>query len=473
MKLRSMYTKIFLSFLVVLFITEVLVFFLFIMVPARHFAGRFEEFVKAKVIAVKGMVEDKVQNLPPADWSKDVRLKGLISNLGVFSGAPVWLTRKDGTVALKSFSGDIPDLRGVAEKDRTKRRGILRHYALKDFDLHTVIPIEPSGTHVGDIHILFKRPASSPPKGFFALGLLMIGTVVALAVIPVSRLITRRIRQLRLSAVLIANGDLSHRVAVKGKDEINDLARAFNDMTDKIERMIMSNKELTANISHELRAPLTRIRVAEELLREKAEHGDATGLTSRRLDEIREDIDELDGLIGRILDLSKLDVGQSPLRPAPLDPSEIIRDLLKKLHPVIERKGLKITSDLSDGPICLADREALRLALTNVLDNAAKFAPEGGDILVRTDRGSGGTEIRIMNTYEKLSEEELSRIFDPFHRVKRAASAGSGLGLTIAKKAVESLGGTIRATNGEEGFEMIITLRDDSDAPHSSLDASV
>ncbi len=459
MKFRSTYTKIFLSFLVMLLITEILVFFLFIMLPARHFAVRFEELFKSKVQSVKGIVEDKILSAPDVELSQNALLKTFITDFGRVSGGQVWLTRRDGRPVLKSFSGEPPDLSEVSGKGRPRRHRFFRLYAPRDVDVHTAIPLTPSGEYAGDLHILFKRPASAPPRGLFAIGLLMIGTVVALAAIPVSGLITRRIRQLRISASLIAEGDLSHRVVVRGKDEISDLARTFNDMADKVEDMIKGRKELTANISHELRAPLTRIRIAEELLGEKvAEGGTGAKDLAGYLDGIREDINELDGLIGRILDLSKLDMGQSPLRPEPLDPSDLIGELMEKFHPVMERRGLRVAVDLSRDGTCLADKETLRLALVNVLDNAIKYCPDGGDVSVHVAWKPDAAEIRIMNTSEELSPEDLSRIFDPFHRSKRSGAAGSGLGLTIARKAVERLGGTVEATNRERGFEIMITL---------------
>jgi signal transduction histidine kinase len=457
MKLRSMYTKILLSFLVVLIITEILVFFLFIMIPARHFTARFEQFAKTKVLVVKEIVEDKVRSVPPADWSENRPLREFISDFGKLLGATVWVTHKDGTVVLKSFSGEIPVLPETSTKDRPGRQGFLSLRPLRGFDFYTTVPIELSGKEAGEIHILFKKPVFSPPKGFFALGLLIIGIIVALSVIPVSRFITRRIKKLRESAILIAEGDLSHRVTIRGKDEISDLAQTFNDMTDKLEGMIVSGKELTANISHELRTPLTRIRMAEELLRDKAAQGNIKDVTGH-LDGIREDIDELDGLIGRMLDLSRLDMRQSPFRPEPLDPSALIGELLEKLRPVIERKGLHVTAELSHNPPFFADKEALRLALVNVLDNATKFAPEKGDISVQMEWKSDTLEIRIMNTSEELLQEDLSRIFDPFHRLKRSNAAGSGLGLTIAKKAVERHNGSIEALNKEKGLEIRIAL---------------
>ncbi len=459
MKLRSTYTKIFLSFLAVLLITEILVFFLFIMLPARHFAARFEESFRLRVQSVKGIAEEKILSSPGALLSENGRLKDFITDFAAVSGAQVWLTGPDGRVALKSFSGEPPDLSGGSAKDRPRRQRFFRIFALKDVDMHTVIPLAPSGKYVGDLHVLFRRPSSSPPKGLFAVGLLIIGTVVALAVIPVSRIITRRIRQLRLSAALIAEGDLSHRAVVRGRDEIGDLARTFNDMADKVEGMIKSGKELTANMSHELRAPLARIRVAQELLHEKLSQGgaDAKELMGR-LEGIRDDIDELDGVIGRILDLSKLDMGQSPLRPEPLDLSDLIRELTEKFHPAMEQRGLHVDADLSGGGTLLADKETLRLALTNVLDNATKFCPDGGDISVRVAWKPDGAEICIRNASEELSPEDLSRIFDPFYRSKGSHAAGSGLGLTIARKAIERLGGTIGAANKEGALEITIAL---------------
>jgi two-component system sensor histidine kinase CpxA len=457
MKFRSMYTKILLSFLVVLIITEILVFFLFIMIPARHFTARFDQFAKAKALVVKEIFEDKVRSLPAADWSENGPLRQFVSDFGKLLGAPVWVTHRDGTVALKSFSGEIPDLLETPTKDGPGKHGVRALRPLRGFDFYTTVPIEPSGTEAGTIHILFKKPVFSPPKGFFALGLLIIGIIVALSVIPVSRLITRRIKKLRESAILIAEGDLSHRVAIRGKDEIGDLAQAFNNMTNKLEGMIVSGKELTANISHELRTPLTRIRMAEELLRGKVEQGKIIDVAGH-LEGIREDIDELDGLIGRMLDLSRLDMRQSPFRPEPLDPSALVGELLERLRPVIERKDLHVTTKLSHNPPFFADKEALRLALVNVLDNATKFVPEKGDISVQMAWEPDTLEIRVMNTSEELLHEELSRIFDPFHRLKRSNTPGSGLGLTIAKKAIERHNGTIEALNGKKGLEIRISL---------------
>jgi two-component system sensor histidine kinase CpxA len=457
MKPGRLYLKIFLSFLAILFITEVFIFALFMMIPGRDFRARFEHYTKGKVLIVKEVVEDKIRSAPTTELSKNEPLREFILDFGEILGAKVWLQNSDGTVSVKSFKGEVPLMVEQLKKKRLRDYGSFKLYHRRHSNFYAVIPIAFPKGEKGSIHILFDPQGSLRPEGGFALGLAVIGLIVALLIIPVSRFITNRVKQLEQSVLRIAEGDLSHRAAVKGKDEIGELARAFNHMTDKLERMITSSKELTANVSHELRTPLTRIGVAEELLREKLEKGNFKEY-ERHLDDIREDIGELDRLTGRILELSRLDIHESPLKFESLNPSDLINDLLKRLKPVMDRKDLRVKTDLSSDSPWMADREALRLALLNILDNAAKFTPQKGDIIVKMHSQQGFLEISVINSFEKLAEEDLARIFDPFHRTGRSKAPGSGLGLTITKKIIERHGGKIESFNSPEGLEIRIRL---------------
>jgi two-component system sensor histidine kinase CpxA len=384
-------------------------------------------------------------------------LREFISDFGEILRAKVWLQNNDGALSVKSFEGDVPVMVEQFKKKRARDYGSFKLYRRRHSHFYAVIPIAFPRGEKGSIHVLFGSQGPPRPEGAFALGLGIIGLIVALLIIPVSRFITNRLQQLKQSALRIAEGDLSHRAAVKGKDEIGELARAFNHMTDKLERMITSSKELTANVSHELRTPLTRIRIAEELLREKFEKGNFEEY-ERHLEDIREDISELDRLTGRILELSRLDIQESPLKFESLNPSDLITDLLERLKPVMDHKDLRVKTDLSSDSPLMGDREALRLALLNILDNAAKFTPQKGDIIVKMYSKQGFLEISVTNSFEKLAEEDLTRIFDPFHRTGRSKAAGSGLGLTITKKIIERHGGKIEAFNSPEGLEIRISL---------------
>jgi two-component system sensor histidine kinase CpxA len=457
MKPGKLYLKIFLSFLAILFITEISIFGLFVMIPGKDFRAQLEHYTKGKVLLVKEIVEDKIRSAPTTELSNNEPLREFISDFGEILGAKVWLQNSDGTLSLKSFQGEVPATVEQFKKKRSRDYGSFKLYRRRYSHFYAVIPIEFPKGEKGSIHMLFGSQGPPHPEGGFALGLAIIGLIVALLIIPVSRFITDRVKQLKHSALRIAEGDLSHRAAVKGKDEIGELAQAFNHMTDKLERMITSSKELTANVSHELRTPLTRIRIAEELLREKLEKGNLKEY-ERHLDDIREDISELDRLTGRILELSRLDIQESPLKFESLNPSDLINDLLGRLKPVMERKDLRVQTDLSSDSSLMGDREAFRLALSNILDNAAKFTPPKGDIIVKMYPNQGFLEISVTNSFEQLAEQDLTRIFDPFHRAGRSKAAGSGLGLTITKKIIERHGGKIEAFNSPEGLEIRIRL---------------
>jgi two-component system sensor histidine kinase CpxA len=320
-----------------------------------------------------------------------------------------------------------------------------------------VIPIEIREHETGRLNVLFDTIEPPHPEKGFALGLVGIGLVIALLIIPVSRIFTNRIKQLRHSALQIAEGDLSHRVTIKGKDEIAELGRSFNQMADKVERMIQGGRELTANVSHELRSPLARIRIAEEILRERWKKGDYQGC-ERHLDNVRQDIEELDRLIGSILVLSKLDIQEASLKHEPFNPADLIHELLEQFKPSISRRNLRLMPDLSFDLPVLADRNAVRTALSNILDNAVKFTPEGGSIIVTTQTQGDRVQISVTNSFHALSAEDLTRIFEPFYRAERAHVTGSGLGLAITRKILERHRGTIEAENALEGLRILIRL---------------
>jgi two-component system sensor histidine kinase CpxA len=458
MKLSKLYIKIFLSFLLVLTVTLVMIFVIFVIVAGRGFHSRMGNYVSAHVLITKELVEDKINSTPDVPIPQNEALRNVIGRLGQAYSSKVWLTDEDGTPLVKSFSGDIPKTLSDFRWKRVKESKNFELYRRmkRGWQWYAIIPTRIREGQTGRLHLFFENPEKEHPEGF-GLALIIIGTVIALLVLPISRYITKRVKGLSESASRITEGDLSHRATVKGKDEIGELGRAFNRMADKLEKMIQGGKELTANVSHELRSPLARIRVAEELLREKLEKLDKKDW-ERHVDDIREDIEELDRLIGQILDLSKMDLHDAPLNLEIIDPSTLINELLERLENSLNRKGLNLTKELSFDPPFIADKKALRTALLNILDNAVKFSPEKGDLSVKMGTEDGWLSISITNSFEVMSEEELDRIFEPFFRTKDALKKGAGLGLAITKKIIERHGGNIKAVNIEEGLQIQIKL---------------
>jgi two-component system sensor histidine kinase CpxA len=454
-----LYIKIFLSFLVVLIITEMLIFCFFLFGTERLFRDRVEGYMRAYASVVRQLVEEKVRQHPETALIDNQALQAVVTRLSEESEAKVWLSGQDEAPLIKSFQGDVPTGLKRRETGRTDDVGgkVRFQYSRWRWVYHVAIPIDLAGGKKGHLHMLFERPEREHPRWGFALGLLVIGGVIALLLIPVSRRITNRITQLKTSALRIAEGDLAHRASVKGNDEIGDLGRAFNVMADKVERMVQGGKELTRNVSHELRSPLTRIRVAAELIREKWSRG-APDQADPHLNAIMEDVEEMDRLIGRILELSKLDVHEKAARRENFDPDVLVTELLERFGPSMSLKKLTLSTELGFHAPFAGDREMLTTALSNLLDNAIKFTPSGGRITVRTRAQGGLLGVTVTNTSTVLPEADLARIFEPFYRGGRDRETGSGLGLAITKKIIERMGGTIEANNAEEGFQVHVRL---------------
>ena len=458
MKIGRLYIKIFLSFLAILIITEILIFGLFILFAGRHFRERFEQYTWSQITVVKEFVEDKINSQPAVPPSQNQALKRLILRLGKIYDARFWLTGPDGAALFNSYESVIP--RDVEERSLSEVRGPPGSYKIykdfgKDRGLYVVVPIQMAHGQTGNLHALFEPMKTERHKGPFAVGLLVIGLFVALLVLPVSRQITKRLNRLRQSAARISKGDLSHRSSVHGKDEIGQLASTFNTMAERLERMIRGGKELTANVSHELRSPLARIRVAEEIMREQLKKG-KPGETEKYLDNIQEDVLELDRLIGRILEFSKLDLHEESFEKAPVDLSAILRKLQQRFEAGVGKKKVAFQMDIPEKAPMAGDGKDLESAFSNLLDNAVKFVPEEGRVTVRLIRLPDHLQLRVFNTYGKLTDEELKSIFEPFHRAADVSEAGTGLGLAIAKKIIERHGGHIQAANVENGIEFFI-----------------
>jgi two-component system sensor histidine kinase CpxA len=459
MKLSKLYIKIFFSFLLVLIVTLIVIFAIFVIAAGRDFHSRMGQYVRAHVLITKELVEDKIRSNPDVPISENEDLRKVIGRLGQAYNSKVWLTGGDGKPLLKSFSGDIPNTLSDFRWKRVKEYKSFELYRRmkRGWQWYAIILTRIQEGQTGRLHLFFERPEKEHPEGFGP-ALIIIGIVIALLVLPISRYITKRVKGLSESASRIAKGDLSHRATVKGKDEIGELGRTFNRMATKLERMIEGGKELTANISHELRTPLARIRVAEELLREKMKGIDEDAW-KRYLDGIQEDIEELDRLIGQILDLSKMDLHDAPLNLEIIDPSALIKELLERLENTINQKGLNLKKkELSFDPPFIADKGALRTALSNILENAVKFTPEKGELSVKMQPENGWLNIRVTNTFETVSEEELDKIFEPLYKAKETPKTGTGLGLAITRKIVERHGGNIKAVNTEEGLQIQIKL---------------
>ena len=232
-------------------------------------------------------------------------------------------------------------------------------------------------------------------------------------------------------------------------DEMGRLASVFNETLGRLEESFEQMRRFTADVSHELRTPLTAIRsVGEVGLRGQR---DAAGYRAM-VESMLEEADRLASLVDRLLTLSRAETGQAQLSRDLVDIQKLIDEAAAQLSVLAEEKGQTFVVVRDAAPQALVDRLALRQAVINLLDNAIKFTPSGGRIQVRIAETARDAVIDVTDSGPGIPVDASAHIFDRFYRVaERGGAAGSGLGLSIAKGAVEANGGrlTLERTGAE------------------------
>jgi len=245
------------------------------------------------------------------------------------------------------------------------------------------------------------------------------------------------------------------------KDEIGRLAAVINDTFARLESSFAQLRRFTADASHELRTPLAVIRgIGEVGLRETrtpAEYKDAIG-------SMLEEVDRLTRLVDTLLRLSYGDAGTIRLSRGPLDLGQLTREVTSSLAILAEERNQRLAVDAADGVSVTADRLVLREAIANVVDNAIKYSPQASTIDVRVRPGNGRASVSVADQGSGIAPEHRERIFDRFFRVDEGRSrdaGGAGLGLAIARWAVEVNGGRISVEPGAKGgsiFRIVLPL---------------
>jgi signal transduction histidine kinase len=266
------------------------------------------------------------------------------------------------------------------------------------------------------------------------------------------------VEEVTRAAVDITHGALDRRVPVTlNGDEIDRLANAFNTMVDRVQELIGQMKEITENIAHDLRSPITRMRgLAEMALTGENTHEDYPVVTGT----IIEECDRLLAMINTMLDISEAETGVIKLNIEPIDVVLMIHDAVDLFHPVAENRHIDIEVRTPDSAYVHTDKRRLQRVLGNLLDNALKYSDPSGHILIEVRADDNHIVIEFRDRGIGISEEDLPHIFDRFYRGEKSRTEpGNGLGLSFAKTFVTSLGGSIAVTSTpDEGSVFTVLL---------------
>lgn len=262
------------------------------------------------------------------------------------------------------------------------------------------------------------------------------------------------VRRIAASIAVFGQGDLSTRVHTNRKDEIGQLGRSFNQMAERLQRLIVSERRLLGDISHELRSPLARLKFAVKLARTSTD-------SKAALDRIERDVDRITSLVADIVEITFIEGDPAVQGTEFVRVGEMLDEVVRDCSVEAEMRGCRIAVNGRLSGEVLGNRELLRRAVENVLRNAIRYAPEHSSIDVSLAEDSRDLSISIRDYGPGVPQDTLTRIFDPFFRVEEARDAvggGSGLGLSIAMRAVQLHHGTIGAENAAPGLSVHIAI---------------
>ncbi len=280
----------------------------------------------------------------------------------------------------------------------------------------------------------------------------MLGIFVVLCY-ALARQLTSPLRAMQKTIERFGRGDFSARVNSRRADELGQLGRTVDQMAERIEGLVKSQRRLLQDISHELRSPLARLGVAVEL-------GRGGGNPTTAYDRIEREADRLNTLVGELIQVTRAEGDPSGLSTQPMQLDELVRMIVDDVRIEAEKHEIRINLES-----CAAEMEGnpelLRRAIENVIRNAIRYSPDGSPVNVTLTRTGNLYRVAVRDFGSGVPADALAHIFDPFYRVETdrgRTSGGVGLGLAIAKRAVDLHHGSLRAANVFPGLQVEIEL---------------
>lgn len=289
-------------------------------------------------------------------------------------------------------------------------------------------------------------------------GLLALLLSILLAVL-ITRSVARPLQQMAKAAQGIAAGDYNQRVPPQGPDEVQRVAESFNSMAARVKTTQQAQQEFVANVSHDLKTPITAISGWSQALLDGA--ASAPDEQARAATTIHSEAGRMDRMVNQLLDLARLESGQVELARQPVDLGQLLAGVQRSFEPLAQLKSVELRLDLRPVPPVLGDPDRLAQVYGNLLDNALTYTPAGGRVTLAAAQAGDWVETAVRDTGPGIPPDEQARVFERFYRVEksraRSEDRGSGLGLAIVRELVSAHGGQIKLES-ESGQGTTVTV---------------
>lgn len=400
--------------------------------------------------------------------------RSLISDLQVldkFLSAHIWVVNDEGIIVAVSGSNEEKllgksiqegDMDTLSKGDSIEKRGDFGGM-LTEPSLTVGYPVFVNRRFSGGVLVhasLLEIQNNFREVYRLILWAILVSVAVAYGILYIQiRRISNPLKEISEAAKVIAGGEFHKRLDINTEDEIEELGKSFNNMAESLEKIEENRRNLIANISHDLRSPMTSIRgfiegiIDGTIPGEKHEH---------YLNIVLEESKRLITITNQLLELSNMQQGKLEIRVEAFELNETIRRKLIAYEKKITDKKLNVTFCMhQEKSLVLSDQSLIERVLSNLIDNAVKFTPEKGSIDIRTSDNGNVVSVEITNTGASISPEELNRVWDRFHKGDSSRGlhkGGYGLGLAIVKEILNQLGERISVSSGEGFVKFSFTI---------------
>lgn len=364
-----------------------------------------------------------------------------------------------GSLLKRNILTDIPEIEGVLKGDQidpkdlyipgedpnTLKR-VMYTYAPITHDKEGVIGAVLISSSLSNIEMLLSRI-----RNMLNLYSAIISIAIIIISFVISSFITQPINELTQGIEKMSQGHLDQRVNISGSEELRRLGQSFNIMSEKLENLDKARNEFVSNASHELKTPLSSMKIlTESLLHTEI---DDPSIYNEFLTDIDNEIDRLNAIITDLFSLVHMDDGYMQIKSEPIVVQDLVLKSIKGLQILAEKRDIELTTSFDEEDLIIeGDEMKIQQVIINIVDNAIKYTPDGGKVWVEAYKGMDSAIIKVSDTGVGIPQEDILKVFDRFFRVDKARSretGGTGLGLSIAHKIVLIHDGNIHITSKE------------------------